>query len=464
MQNGNTYVLQDWEMDSTRQLVVGTGTLFNINRDILRQGQFQVGIDSVAIFETNVIKTSGTATALTVFTGITAAVTVFCIANPKACFGSCPTFYIQHGDNLYLQAEGFSASIAPSLEATDIDALSYTSNSGDEFEIEMRNEALETHVVRYVDLLAVPKAKGSRVFSDLDGRFWESLSLLPPISAEGSEGDCLPLLSEVDGKERYSRSDPNYLGAREIIELEFSSVPDKQMGLVIGCRQTLLSTYLLYQTFAYMGNDAGYWFAQIERKNIQKHQNSIQKIMGGIEVLIEDSLGDWKVVDQIDEHGPLATDIHLLPIGRIASKSAKIRLRMTKGNWRIDYAALAELSQPVEAIRLPPQLVLKDGLVDRQTRAILRDSTQVLITLPGDNYTLRYQIPDVSCDYELFLQSRGYYLEWIRKEWIEEENPFLLAEMFINPEAALKRLAPDFKRVEGEMENHFWRSRYVKPY
>lgn len=463
MQNGNTYVLQDWSMDATRQYVVGHGTLFDANRDTLRRGQFQVGLDSVAIFETNVLKTSGTVAALTVFTGITVAVTIYCLENPKACFGSCPTFYVSDGDSLRLEAEGFSASIAPSLEATDVDALFHASAAGEEFDIEMRNEALETHVVRRINLLAVPRASGHRVFADLDGRFWESTFIIPPISATAPEGDCPKFLLDADGNERWSGADSTYLGTKEIIELEFETIPQQSYGLVIGCRQTLLSTYLLYQTYAYMGNNAGYWIAQIERKNVKQHQNSIEKVMGGIEVLIQDSTGDWKVVNQVNEYGPLATDFHLVPLGQLAGESTKIRLRMTKGNWRIDYLRLAVLSQPVNAIRLHPHLVLKDGLEDDQALDILCDSTKVLTALPGDTYTLKYHMPDTSGDYELFLESRGYYLEWIRKEWIEEENPFLLAQMFLDPQTALKRLAPEFKQVEKEMEHCFWRSRYARP-
>ena len=274
------YVLQAWEMDAARQYVVGQGALLNANRDTLRQEQFQIGIDSVAVFETNVIKTSHTVTALTIFTGITAAVTAYCIANPKACFGSCPTFYVSDGDSLQLQAEGFSASIAPSLEATDIDALYHASVTGDELEVEMRNEALETHVVRSVDLLALPRTRGSRVFTDSDGLFWECTSLLPPDAASAPEGDCLPLLLCADGNERYSMTDSIYLGAKEIIEMEFADIPREPCGLVIGCRQTLLSTYLLYQAFAYMGGDAGYWFARIERENMAQRHYPILGILG----------------------------------------------------------------------------------------------------------------------------------------------------------------------------------------
>jgi len=462
MQNGNTYVLQDWSLDAQWQNVAGHGTLYNANRDSLQKGQFQVGLDSVAILETNTLKTSGTVVALTVFTGITAAITIYCITNPKACFGSCPTFYVSDGDSVRLEAEGFSSSIAPSLEATDVDALFRSSAAGKELDIEMRNEALETHVVRRVDLLAVPRAHGRRVFAGLDGRFWECASILPPVSANAPEGSCLDLLLDADDRERYSKADSTYLGAKEIIELQFEDIPRQSCGLVIGCRQTLLSTYLLYQTYAYMGNNAGYWLAEIERKNVKQHQNSIQKAMGGVEVMIQDSIGDWKTVNQVSEYGPLATDYHLVPLGQLAGRAARIRLIMTKGNWRIDYVGLAVLSRSVNAIRLHPRRVLKDGLRDDEALALLCDSSRALTTLPGDTYTLKYRMPDVSGDYELFLESRGYYLEWIRKEWIEEENPFLLAQMFLDPQTALRRLAPEYKRVEDEMENCFWRSRYAR--
>lgn len=462
MRNGNTYVLSTWEMDVTRQHVSGSGVLLSAARDTLGHGRFQVGVDSVAVFETNVLKTSGAATALTFFTGVTAAIAVYCAANPKACFGSCPTFYVSDGDSLRLQAEGFSASIAPSLEATDVDAL-FHARAGEELAIEMRNEALETHVVRHADVLAVPKAKGCRVFVDLQNRFWESSAVIAPVAATGTEGDCLAPLLQADATERFSLADSAYLGEKEIVELRFENVPAQACGLVLGCRQSLLSTYLLYQTFAYMGKDAGYWFAQIERKGLKQDSNPLHKLMGGIEVLLQEANGEWQPVEQIKEHGPLATDFHLVPLGKLAGGSAKIRLRMSKGNWRIDYAALAVLAQPVEAVRVQPYQALKEGVADDQALRALHDAAKALTTLPGEAYTLRYRMPEGAHEYELFLESRGYYLEWIRSEWIAEENPMLLAQMFLNPQAALRRLAPEFKRVEAEMEKHFWRSRYAKP-
>jgi hypothetical protein len=465
MQNGKVYVLDSWNMSSNRQNIFGYGTLYDANREEIipkqRGDRFQIGLDSVAIFETNVIKTSGTVAALTVFTGITAAITIYCIQNPKACFGSCPTFYIVDQDSLRPQAEGFSASIAPSLEASDIDALFNFDPSGQEIRLEMRNEALETHVVRYADLLLAPRPNGHRVFCDTNNRFWECNELFNPVSAQSSDGDILPFISKADGIERFSAADSSNLDSKETVELEFEHIPQQSYGLVIGCRQTLLSTYLLYQTFAYMGNQVGDWFAKIERHEIKQSQNPIQRLLGGIEVLVQNSYGDWQGVGNVNEYGPLAIDFHLLSLGNLSGESVRIRLRMTRGNWRIDYVALASLLQPVQVTRLHPYQVLKNAVMDDRIKTVLCDSMQMLTSLPGDRYTLIYQIPENISEYDLFLKSRGYYIEWIRKEWMDEENPFLLSQMFMTPHEALKRLAPEFKRVEAEMENCFWRSRYA---
>jgi hypothetical protein len=463
MKNGNLYIFRSWDIEGMGSIITGQGLLLDPGRDTLTRGQITLGLDSVAILETNVIKNTGAATALTVFTGITAAVTMFCIINPKACFGSCPTFYVSDGDSLRLQAEGFSSSISPSMEATDVDALFRARPIGQEVSVEMKNEALETHVVHHVDLLAVPRRQGCRIFATTDNQFWESKAQIHPISAQGPEGDCLFELLTFDGNERFSRADENYLAAKETIDVQFRVHRGDDYGLVIGCRQSLLPTYLLYQTYAYMGQDAGYWLAEIERGNFREDCGRLTKLIGSIEVLVQKSDGQWQLAGEVNENGPLAADVHLLPLHLTSDTTVSIQLRMTKGAWRLDYVALAELSKPLSPIRVHPYSVLREGKEDSEAYAKLLDSTKHLITFPGDSYTLKYVMPTECADYELFLESRGYYLEWIRKEWIEEQNPYLFAQMFRDPENALKRLAPEFKRVEPNMEDCFWRSRYAKP-
>jgi len=61
------------------------------------------------------------------------------------------------------------------------------------------------------------------------------------------------------------------------------------------------------------------------------------------------------------------------------------------------------------------------------------------------------------------LESQGYYLEWMRNEWLGEENPDKVFQMLFNPQQYYKDLAPQFKKNEAEMEETFWSSKYVLP-
>src|SRR5437870_3045080 len=148
LRSGYVYVLSDWHADSGGAVLRGRGQLLDANRAPVAEGVFRFPTDSVALFETNVVRGSGANTALTIMAGVTAAVAGICIANPKTCFGSCPTFYAPDSSGESLQAEAFSSSIAPALEATDVDMLYHARPRARDFVLRMTNEALETHVIR----------------------------------------------------------------------------------------------------------------------------------------------------------------------------------------------------------------------------------------------------------------------------------------------------------------------------
>lgn len=464
MKDGRVYVLADWRVQEPERLVVGNGFILSVNRDTLDLGDFSVSLDSVVIFETNVVQTSPAVAALTIITGISAAISIACLSNPKACFGSCPTFYASDGNNDLLQAEGFSSSIAPWLEDTDIDALYRIQVQGKTLRLEMRNEALETHVVRSADVLISPKPVGGRILKDTQGKFWEVLSQHPLTIDQSMDEDVLPLLQHFDGEERFSLADSTDLSSKETLDFEFDSPADGKAGLIIAVRHSLLSTYLLYQTLAYMGTKVGDWFALYGKAKHDPDKSRLASILGRIEVLVQDSDGNWQLVDEVGEHGPLATDIYLVHLPEsVARENNKIRLRLTKGTWRLDYVALACIGNPVKPDRIQPSRVLQNGVPNKSVLELLTDSSQVLVTLPGDAYTLEYDLPVDSHNSEFFLESRGYYLEWIRQEWLAEENPGELAKLLFGTKTALKRLAPEFKKMEPGMEEAFWRSRYAKP-
>lgn len=464
MRNGDVYILSYWDVDAAARSVWGNGDRLDPNRTRVGSGAQRVPLDSVALFETNVVSTHGSVAALAVVTGASLALTAYCATNPKACFGSCPTFYVSDGDRSVLQAEGFSASVAPALEATDVDALYRARPTSRMFEVRMTNEALETHVVRWARVLAAPRPDRGRVFATQTGDFWQASDIVPPQRCAAAEGDCLAAVRAVDDVERFSTTDSTDLTTREVVDLEFPAESGDSLGLVIGSRQTLLSTYVLYQTMAYMGRSVGYWLAALQRGDGRAREQAlgIGRALGGIEVQALDSAGVWVTVGQTQETGPLAIDVRVVPLPVLPAGATRLRLRMARGHWRIDYVALARLAGPVKPVRLDPVVVRRGNAVDAQALALLTDSSRTLVTLPGDEYTLVYRLPDDYRRHELFIESRGYYLEWMRQEWIAEENPARATMMFLQPTQALRALAPEFKAHEAEMEAAFWRSRYVR--
>jgi hypothetical protein len=464
LRTGYVYVLDSWQVDTSGTLVIGRGSLLTPNRSVESQGEFQLPVDSVALFETNLLQRGGAVTALSVMTGITAAVTAVCIADPKTCFGSCPTFYVDDSAGRFLHAEGFSASIAPALEAVDVDALYRAGVTGRDLQLHLRNEALETHVIRYADLLAVPRPPAGRVFLTPEGQFRPATGVHGPARCTSTGGDCLPAVASFDGRERTSLADSLDLATRETIDLEFDSGASGDLGLVITFRQSLMSTYLLYQTLAYLGTHAPTALAALATGGnaARERVDALGRLLGRIEVLVPGPAGEWVLAGSTGETGPLAPETKVVPLPLTDGRQVRVRLRLTRGLWRIDYLALARLGEPLQPIRVPPVRVERGGHDDSAALRALVDTGKSLVTLPGDSYDLGYRLPPHPEQYELFLESRGYYLEWMRREWLAEENLALAAQILLDPAGAARTLAPAFKRREPDLERLFWNSRYVR--
>lgn len=458
--SGDVYVLTQWKVDEAARRVSGTGLHYDARRARQGEGTFSLSLDEVALFETNRPETlvNTNVVVLAVLTGVSLAATTLCLANPKACFGSCPTFYAHDGQGQSLQAEGFSEAIAPVFEKTDVDALYTAQPTGPWFDLRMTNEALETHAVRSVRLLAAPRPPGGRVFHTR-GKFLAVRELSTPRSCQAATGDCLGAVSAVDEAEYSSPADEKDLATKETVELVFPARTG-QLGLVVGGRNSLLNTFLLYQLIAYAGTTFGDRLMQLQRAGTNAYEmlGGIGKLLGDVEAEVLTRQG-WRPMGAFIEVGPIAREVQLLPLpGNLPEGEVRIRLRLTKGNWRLDYLALAELAGEVHPQALEPTRVERAGKEDVVAMARLMNPSEYLATYPGDDYTLRFALPPG--EHELFVESRGYYYEWMREEWLPEENEEKLLEALFTPEQALRRLAPAFKKLEPSMERIFWESRY----
>ncbi len=465
MKNGDLCIfLESWRIDTVQHAIVGKATRYDPYRNRVFYGEMTLPADSLALIESNSKDFVGSEriAGLAILAGLDVAFGIYCLVTPKACFGSCPTFYLEEGQDLhYSDAEGFSDAILPSMEKHDIDALNNGPVHGETFSIIMKNEALETHCVKELKLLAYPRKTGERVFHSPSDDFFLCRGLFPPRTAGAEEGDITDLLHRADIQERFSLADGSNLNSKEEIYLTFDNpAQTATLGLVMHYRQTLMTTYFIYSALGYMGDEVGDILAKAENDKALagKLHDGIVRELGGIDVFEWNiSTNDWEYRGSYREIGPIALNKQILPLGNaVPGSPVRIKLVLNKGLWRIDYIALTEIKELVRPIDLSPQQIWNKGVPDAKAMSLLHDPDRYLVSMPGSEYKIEFGLPGGEEDYELFLHAKGYYLEWMRENWIQEKNLLKLRQMFENPQKYLKAEARDYKRYEAMMEQEFW--------
>lgn len=461
LKDGFLYVLNEWQINEPAKTITGTGKYYDFNRKLVKSGSISVSFDQIAILETNDKSNNPGVAAMVIVGVITVPLSIYCLINPKACFGSCPTYYVRQGNgDEKLVGEGFSSSICKVLEERDVDIIDLRFEGIKPAQIIVKNEALETHLIRNINLLEVERQQGKRVFQDLSGAFYGVGSMIAPLKVE-YEGKSIKDQIEVkDHNEWFSLADSINLLRKENIFLEFEN-PKEASGLIIDKRQTLMTTFLFYQSLSVTGGATGYYLAEVENGNdwLKGRLEKFYNVLGGIEVAVLNSKNSWETVGIVNEKGPIASDVHLVTLPEMRTDKLKIRLRMTKGLWRIDMVNLAAKTSEVIPRRILPTEVYRGGNKDEASLTKLLNNDEYLVTYPGEVFSVNYPVT-FSNDKEYFIESQGYYIEWMREEWLQYQDLKLARKMLLNPSKYLRRVTQAYKIAEPEMEEVFWNSRY----
>jgi hypothetical protein len=469
MHNGHLFVLNNWLVDEEANNIIGWGKHLNPtrkeieNRSKAKDDYFEIGFSDILILETNDKGTNPGVATMVVAGIITIPSAVYCLFAPKACFGSCPTFFVPEENGEKLVAEGFSSSISRSLEATDVDFIAANMPIGEPFQLTVKNEALETHLLRSINILEIPKASGNRIVKDVRQDFYEIKDMLHPSSALYN-GYCIlfPLL-EKDEVEWFSLANEVDLNTKEEIFLEFPN-PGNEFGILIDKRQSLMTTFLFYQLLAWMGPSSTFYLTEMElhKPYLKRRIEKMYDLLGGIEVHWLNDKNKWIPIETVREAGPIVSDVHFIPLPiESSSNIVKVKLRLTQGLWRINEVKLATVVGQVQPNRLAPIQVMENNRPNSKVLAQL-NSQDYLVTFPGDIYTL-YFPATVKAETDYFIESTGYYIEWMREEWMPETNFKLARRVLLRPSWYLRAMSPYFKEVEPHIEEIFWNSKYTKP-
>ncbi len=463
--DGEVYVLDRWRFDEQARRVQGTGLRYSAEREPLAEGEQDIAYERVALIETNTPERVTHATSLAIMGVLAAATTgttLFCAANPKACFGSCPTFYVDAGEGLELRAEGFSDAVAQALEQRDVDHLGVVDPPAGRFELVMANEAFETHFLRRVELLSVARPDPAVEAFHSRAGFVGVRDRAAPLRCEGLAGDCLAAVARADAREYSSKVSATDLAERETVELEFpAALAGRELALVVRARTTLLDTYLFYQGLAYMGAEAPRWILRADREGAEgplvELLRGFDRALGDVEVELWDG-GGWRPAGQFREYGPIARETQVVELPRVAAGGPiRVRLHLTRGRWKLDELSLGERVGPLTAVSLAPISLAHGDARDDEGLATLLDPKRRLLSYPGDVWTLAYELP--AGPQTLFLAAEGFYWEWLREAWLAEQSVLEAARFFADPGATLRRLAPEFAAIEDELEPVFWQTR-----
>jgi hypothetical protein len=213
----------------------------------------------------------------------------------------------------------------------------------------------------------------------------------------------------------------------------------------------------------YMGDEVGDIFAKIEsNKNTkEKLKEGIKKELGNIDIYLwSEQKSEWVLQTGFYETGPIAINRQLIPLDNLSSNSkVKLKIILNKGLWRIDYVALTNIKEKVKPIEISPNSILNKEKIDNFALSAINNPDKYLISMPGSEYKFNFILPNTNTDYELFLYSKGYYLEWMREHWIKDKDLLKLNQMVNNPKKYLQEEAKNYKRYETTMEQEFWNSK-----
>ncbi|MGH7469392.1 MAG: hypothetical protein ACRENP_15685 [Longimicrobiales bacterium] len=454
--------------------LVGSGT----RHDALRVTSAPAGtisMDSVLGLESytpsvNAAQSVGTSVLATI--GVTVLtvggmIAIACAANPK-CFGSCPTVYSTSASGELLEAELFSYSVAPLLEGRDVDLLAVQADANGRVQLEIRNEALETHLINHLELLEVRHASGEGVVPDARGRPIVLGARTAPAHARDRSGrDVRALLAMRDSShfasaaarlERVTVTD-----FRDHIDLTLPRPAGRDsIALVLRLRNTLLNTVLFYDLMlGSAGAQALDWLGtDLQRIGPAVALGMWYRSRLGLWVSVEQN-GSFAEVERLPDAGPIAwKDVAVLVPVPPQGDSMRVRLSFVTDEWRIDQVSIAlDARRPTPRSWPAHTTLTSSGAPSPDALARLsRPDEAYLETGPGVTFVVRFETgPLAPGESRTFLlSSQGYYTEWVRPDWIRNSTS---PAPFAPGDSTLLEALRRWRTVKDEFEQRFHETR-----
>ena len=387
------------------------------------------------------------------------------VALMVAIFGSCPTVY--SADGAVEEAELFSNSIAPLFEGRDVARLRTAPDANGILELEIRNEAMETHYVNHLELLEVTHDRDALVVPDHEGAPVVVSGLAAPGSARNRDGrDVLPELGAVD--DRFYSTDARRIARATPADMDDwidLSVPvprgSTEAAIVFRMRNSLLNTILLYDVMLGPAGAAALdWLGQgLGRISTAVELGRWHHRRAGLHVSVWRD-GSFQPVVRVPDSGPIFWhDVAAVVPVPAGEDTLRVRLSYVADHWRLDRVSVGFAADRAAVRPIPLGSVrTRDGQLQPHPLANMRHSDDTYLqTNPGQAFVASFDAGPAAGPARTFLlSSQGYYTEWIRGSWIRNAK---VRTPFTPSDTAVLEAMRKWSRTREGFERQFLEAR-----
>ena len=387
-----------------------------------------------------------------------------CLADPKQCFGSCPTVYVPDRDSMLMVAELFSTSISPSLARSDLDRLC-TVDGEAPFPIMVTNEAVESHYIDKLQFVYVPHDPDETALPQPGGSIVLGGRRTLDVSARSSQDlDLTHTLRYPDGTSW--RSGPELLltlppdDPFDHVDIATVATGAEHVDLRVRWKNTLLSTVLFYNlVLGDQGLHALAWQQRLDTDPIYAAAFSMMyDRYSGVRVLVWDG-NEWNQQAVMTDAGPIVWHEGSVTVPTFGQDTLRIRLRGLADNLEIDAVEIAR-SEPcaIEEIPLHWEVLSTTVPGDPDIRSALAHvDGDYFLQDPSESTALLLHLPPGARHGTVFVRSHGWYYEWVRQQWIKPSNTPRSNDM-LNGEGMIRELGKRWMDEHALIEDSFHRS------
>jgi hypothetical protein len=387
-----------------------------------------------------------------------------------AMFGSCPTIYTFDGNDYTLEAEAFSYSIAKMFETNDLDKLNKGRLINGEYILKVTNEALETHYINKMNLIVADYPQGFEALPTENQEIMLKGTDIQPMKVINRSGqDLSNLLLNKDLM--YYQTDTSITKqltqkvTNDWIDVEVN-VPEGVDKIYLGMniRNTLLNTILLYDVmFGSQGFKAVDWLDKSSYNIFYSWQfyRWYQKYFG---IHIKKFNGkEFKEVQRISDTGPISWHELGAIIPVEAGKTEHLRFEFIADNMQIDWLGLSFVGNEKCNGKVINCSELLDTYRNNKNSSINlfnNDDKDYFVTYPSDGFIMKYKVGEVpdGMKRSFFITSRGFYIEWLRQDWLTKSTVPKGFEFDLNEES-IKVAARIWLSKKASFEREFYESR-----